>query len=108
MLMLSPLEQFEIVPLIILKFEELDFSFTNFLLISLISLVFLGGKTLKSKEGFFLIFLFSKTGSQIFPLVWCETFISRLFPRVLGIMGGLEFTMFARSYIFLILIFLVC
>ena len=40
MLMLSPLEQFEIVPLIILKFEELDFSFTNFLLISLISLIF--------------------------------------------------------------------
>ena len=40
MFILSPLEQFQIISLFSVKFGKLDFSITNALLISLISLIF--------------------------------------------------------------------
>ena len=58
MFLLSPLEQFQILPLIHLRFGNIDFSFTNANLIILIALgayLILIKKILSPKETFYLV-----------------------------------------------------
>ena len=66
-----------------------------------------GGKSPKHKDNWKLIFLSSKIGSKFFPFFWHETLVTRFFPKMLGIAGGIHFALFGRYYHFLLSIFLV-
>ena len=66
-----------------------------------------GGKSPKSKNNWQLMLLSSKIGSKFFPFFWYQTLITRFFPKLLGIAGGIHIALFGRYYPFLILIFLV-
>jgi F-type H+-transporting ATPase subunit a len=123
MLILSPLEQFQIVPLISLKFEELDFSFTNSLLVSLISLIFFSSivyfmsskKNSSNESSFYFVpnswqtlfeLIYDVVSQQLFDLVSVRSekyfpFISVLFIYILfhNLIGLIPYSFTTTSHL---------